>query len=97
MILSTTQQRLSTTFESFERFYHVVSALAPPDPELSKLVLQDPGKRKWEVGKAGYANWAVGQLLKRTNVGEELGASGSRSDPEAVQAALKAMDMDISQ
>jgi hypothetical protein len=89
-----TQQRLSTT-ERFERFYHAISTLAPPDPELSKLVLQDPRKRQWEVGKAGYTNWAVGQLLKRPKVGE--GLPGSRADPEAVKTALEAMDMDVSQ
>jgi len=90
---SATQQRLSTT-ERFERFYHAVSTLAPPDPDLSKLVLQNPGKREWEVGEAGYTNWAVGQLLKRTNVGE--GLRGSRADPEAIKTALEAMDMDVS-
>ncbi|TFK73473.1 hypothetical protein BDN72DRAFT_790795, partial [Pluteus cervinus] len=30
-----------------------------------KMQLTDPGKRMWETSKAGYVNWAVGQLKSR--------------------------------
>lgn len=45
-----------------------VSAL-PPHPHLTNADMHipglEPGKRQWEVGKAGYLNWASAQLAQQ--------------------------------
>ncbi|KAL0952564.1 hypothetical protein HGRIS_006820 [Hohenbuehelia grisea] len=52
--------------------HNAASSLAEVDPALlAQVPPPDPGKRPWETNKAGYLNWAVGQLLERGTTGAE--------------------------
>ncbi|EIN10910.1 Mis12-domain-containing protein [Punctularia strigosozonata HHB-11173 SS5] len=57
-----------------------VSELPPVEelPSTSPSLPQGAGKRQWEVGKPGYEQWAVSQLLakSRTRVGDKSGVIG---------------------
>jgi kinetochore protein Mis12/MTW1 len=74
---------------SFVRLYEVMSTLPPPDAELSQVLLQESGKRQWELSRTGYLNWAVVQLLDKTKVGR--GVTGEE-EVERVKAALSATE-----
>jgi kinetochore protein Mis12/MTW1 len=91
-------QSLGPLSEDFARFFRAVSSLPPSDPELSQLLLHDPGKRQWEISRTGYLNWAAAQLMNRVRV--RSGASGVSArvdrvvgDPEDIRAALEEAQM----
>ena len=60
----------------------------------------EPGKRQWEVGKAGYLNWATSQLAQQAqratagsvilDVQETIGATSK----EEMAAALGEIEQD---
>ena len=47
----------------------------------------EPGKRQWEVGKAGYLNWASTQLAQQTQ--RETGGSITLDAQETIGATSK--------
>ncbi|THU91635.1 Mis12-domain-containing protein [Dendrothele bispora CBS 962.96] len=51
--------------------HEALTNLPPLGPEtiaaLTQIPMTEPGKRQWETSKAGYLNWAVNQLLQRSN------------------------------
>ncbi|KAI6038446.1 Mis12-domain-containing protein [Pisolithus marmoratus] len=55
--------------DRFESMFTAASSLPPLTPEataaLTQLPLPDPGKRPWELSKAGYIDWATKQLLTK--------------------------------
>lgn len=78
-----------------------VSTLPPFDPANAHSLLPGPGKREWEIGKAGYVSWASAQLvrhakkaagsaLENASVEEARGAISK----EDVSAALRALERD---
>jgi kinetochore protein Mis12/MTW1 len=60
-------QSLGVLAKDTDELYAAVSTL-PPHPHLTNADVHipglDPGKRQWEVGKAGYLNWASTQLVQ---------------------------------
>ncbi|TFY82311.1 hypothetical protein EWM64_g1699 [Hericium alpestre] len=93
--LETLSQKLSDLFASMS---------AQPDLDFSNtdLPIQDPGKRTWETGKAGYIGWAVAQLIARSKradakdgeenaaVGAIVGETERVAKTEHVKGALEA-------
>jgi kinetochore protein Mis12/MTW1 len=61
-------QTLLVLAKDTEGLYSAVSTL-PPHPHLTNADVHvpglEPGKRQWEVGKAGYLNWASTQIVQR--------------------------------
>ena len=61
-------QTLGALAKDTDELYATVSTLPPPphptnaDVHIPGL---EPGKRQWEVGKAGYLNWASAQLVQQ--------------------------------
>lgn len=55
--------------DRFESMFTAASSLPPLTPEstaaLTQLPLPDPGKRPWELSRAGYMDWATKQLLAK--------------------------------
>lgn len=41
-----------------------VSTLPPLEPANTHSLPPGPGKREWEIGKAGFLNWANAQLVQ---------------------------------
>ena len=74
-----------------------VSALPPVDPTNADTPgLVEPGKRQWEVGKAGYLNWASAQLIRHAQLpgsasAEEMTTATSK---EEIAAALRGLERD---
>lgn len=93
----TNLESLNETSAHLEKLYKVVSVLPPPDPELAQVLLRDPGKRQWEISRAGYLNWAKQQLMNRERL-SNASASGLVIDerisgnPDDIRAALDVMD-----
>lgn len=62
-------QTLRALAKDTDELHATVSAL-PPHPHLTNADMNipglEPGKRQWEVGKAGYLNWASAQLAQQT-------------------------------
>jgi len=60
-------QTLDVLAKDTDELYATVSTL-PPHPHLTNADVHipglEPGKRQWEVGKAGYLNWASTQLVQ---------------------------------
>jgi kinetochore protein Mis12/MTW1 len=64
---------LHTLAEDVGALHETVSALPPLEPSNAlSLPPPGPGKREWEIGKAGYRNWANAQLLQH---GKEAGSA----------------------
>lgn len=67
-------QTLRKMSKEYQAMYESMASLPAPDSE-SNLLPQttEPGKRQWETGNSGYANWAVGQLLTKAGDGRNWG------------------------
>ncbi|KAH7920452.1 hypothetical protein BV22DRAFT_1133061 [Leucogyrophana mollusca] len=67
--------------DNYEELYSAVSSLPPLTPEstaaLTQLPLTDPGKRPWEINKAGYLDWASRQLLAKARQRDTAGEGSS--------------------
>ncbi|KAH7914095.1 Mis12-domain-containing protein [Hygrophoropsis aurantiaca] len=67
--------------DRYERMYSAVASLPLLTPEstaaLTQLPLADPGKRPWEINKAGYLEWASRQLLTKARQHDTAGAGSS--------------------
>jgi kinetochore protein Mis12/MTW1 len=80
-----------------DTLYADVSALPPVDPTNATMPgLLEPGKRQWEVGKAGYLNWASAQLTRHAQLpdgasAEEATATTSKDD---MATALRELERD---
>ena len=69
---------------------------------ITSLHLTDPGKRRWEMSKLGYLNWAAEQLLERSSepgrgkrareVSQMEGSAVNVGSVEDLRAALDAME-----
>ena len=63
---------LSQLVDQLESMFTSVSSLSPLTPEataaLTQIPLADPGKRPWEISKAGYSDWAAKQLLTQVKL-----------------------------
>jgi kinetochore protein Mis12/MTW1 len=61
-------QTLRALAKDTDELHATVSALSP-HPHLTNADMHipglEPGKRQWEVGKAGYLNWASTQLAQQ--------------------------------
>ena len=61
-------QTLRALAKDTDELHTTVSSL-PPHPHLTNADMHipglEPGKRQWEVGKAGYLNWATAQLAQQ--------------------------------
>lgn len=68
MLKSPSLDLLGTLPQKLTDIYQSASSLSPMDSSVP-ITLVDPGKQPWETSKTGYANWAVGQLVKRTKMG----------------------------
>ena len=77
---------LQAVAADFEQFYVGASSLPPVDPANADMPGLEPGKRQWEVGKAGYLNWASAQLIQPAP-GESV--LGGASAEEAIAATSK--------
>ena len=77
-------QTLRALARDTDDLHATVSAL-PPHPHVANADMYnpglEPGKRQWEVGKAGYLNWASAQLVQQ-------GQRGS-GGPVAVDGLMK--------
>ena len=78
-----------------------VSTLPPLDPANTHSLLPGPGKREWEIGKAGYLNWANAQLVRHAkkatgSAPESASIEEARGaiSKEHVSAALRALEHD---
>jgi kinetochore protein Mis12/MTW1 len=61
-------QTLGVLAKDTDELYAAVSTLPPyPQPTDADVHISgiEPGKRQWEVGKAGYLNWASAQLVQQ--------------------------------
>lgn len=80
-----------------DALYARVSALPPVDPANADASgLLEPGKRQWEVGKAGYLNWASAQLIRHAQLpggasAEEMSTAASK---ENMTVALRGLERD---
>jgi len=83
--------------------YASVSTLPPLESANTHTLLPGPGKREWEIDRAGYLSWASAQLvqhakktagsaLESASVEEARGAISK----ENVSAALRALEDDDS-
>lgn len=65
-------QTLRALAKDTDELHATVSEL-PPHPHLTNADVHvpglEPGKRQWEVGKAGYLNWASAQLAQQAQRG----------------------------
>jgi len=70
---------------------HVTVSSLPPHPHLTNADMQnpglEPGKRQWEVGKAGYLNWASAQLAQQAQ--RATGASVALNAQDKIVATSK--------
>ena len=96
-------QTLRALAKDTDELHTTVSAL-PPHPHLTNADILipglEPGKRQWEVGKAGYLNWATSQLAQQAqratagsvilDVQETIGATSK----EEMAAALGEIEQD---
>ncbi|KAI9434883.1 Mis12-domain-containing protein [Lactarius indigo] len=80
-----------------------VSALPPLDPANTQSLLPAPGKREWEMGRAGYISWVNAQLLRHANAatGSAPKSASVEEAPGAISkehlsAALRALEHDDS-
>jgi len=55
---------LHTLAEDVGALHANVSTLPPLEPVNTHSLPPGPGKREWEIGKAGYLNWANAQLVQ---------------------------------
>lgn len=65
-----------------------VSALLPIDPTNADVPGLEPGKRQWELGNAGYLNWASARLIQQAQRAPDGAVSGVASE-EAIVATAK--------
>lgn len=80
-------QTLGVLAKDTDELYATVSTLPPyPHPTDADVHISglEPGKRQWEVGKAGYLNWASAQLVQQAQR-----ASGGPVAQETIAAASK--------
>lgn len=100
----TATELLSTLPDQVLQLFDSVSSLPPLDPTAPTVQpLPDPSKRPWETSKAGYLNWAVGQLVSRSselapnsrgslNVGNTVQQAASIGEAPDLKNALKEFD-----
>ena len=83
-------QTLRALAKDTDKLHTTVSAL-PPHPHLTNADMHipglEPGKRQWEVDKAGYLNWASTQLAQQTQ--RETGGSVTLDAQETIGATSK--------
>ena len=97
-------QTLRTLAKDTDELHATVSAL-PPHPHLTNADVHipglEPGKRQWEVGKAGYLNWASAQLAQQAQRatsgsvvqdGQEMIAATSKSEMAAALGGIEHED-----
>lgn len=94
-------QTLLVLAKDTEELYSAVSTL-PPHPHLTNADVHvpglEPGKRQWEVGKAGYLNWASAQLVQQAQRASSgpvvLGAqeTTAATSKEEMAAALRQLE-----
>jgi kinetochore protein Mis12/MTW1 len=80
-----------------DALYAGVSALPPIDPTNADTPgLVEPGKRQWEVGKAGYLNWASAQLIQHAGLSGDASAEEAftATSKEEMAAALRGLERD---
>ena len=74
-----------------------ISTLPPLDPTNPDSLVPEPGKRQWEVGKAGYLSWARAQLvqggpLQGSASADEVNVAPSKDDVAAALHTLEPYD-----
>jgi kinetochore protein Mis12/MTW1 len=83
-------QTLRALAKDTDGLHATVSAL-PPHPHLTNADMHipgvEPGKRQWEVGKAGYLNWASAQLAQEAQ--RATGGSVALDAREMIAATSK--------
>ena len=81
-------QTLRALAKDTDELHATVSAL-PPHPHLTNADMHipgfEPGKRQWELGKAGYLNWASAQLAQQA----QRATGGSVDGQETIAATSK--------
>jgi len=87
-------QTLRALAKDTDELRATVSAL-PPHPHVTNADVHipglEPGKRQWEVGKAGYLNWASAQLAQQALRGTaalEAQETIAATSKEEIAAAL---------
>jgi kinetochore protein Mis12/MTW1 len=94
-------QTLRALAKDTDELHATVSAL-PPHPHLTNADMHipglEPGKRQWEVGKAGYLNWASTQLAQQAlratggSVAVDAQETTGATSKEEIAAALCEID-----
>jgi kinetochore protein Mis12/MTW1 len=83
-------QTLRALAKDTDELHATVSAL-PPHPHLTNAEMHipglEPGKRQWELGKAGYLNWASAQLSQQAQ--RATGGSVALDAQETIAATSK--------
>lgn len=74
---------IHTLAEDVGTLHANVSALPPLEPSNAlSLPPRGPGKREWEIGKAGYLNWANAHLVQQAK--KEVGSTLESDSAEKV-------------
>jgi kinetochore protein Mis12/MTW1 len=77
---------LHTLAEDVDALHATVSTLPPLEPSNAlSLPPPGPGKREWEIGKAGYLNWANAQLVQHAK--KEVGSALENDSAEEAPIA----------
>lgn len=83
-------QTLRALAKDTDELHATVSAL-PSHPHLTNADMNipglEPGKRQWEVGKAGYLNWASAQLAQQAQ--QATGGSVALDAQETIAGTSK--------
>ena len=94
---------LHTLADDVGALHASISALPPLEHTTTQSLPPGPGKREWEIGKAGYINWAnarlvqhakeaAGSTLENASAENELGLT-SNQDLTAALHALEHEDL----
>jgi kinetochore protein Mis12/MTW1 len=94
-------QTLRALAKDTDELHATVSAL-PPHPHVTNADMHtpgfEPGKRQWEVGKAGYLNWASSQLAQQAqwstggSVAVDAQGTIAATSKEEIAAALSEIE-----
>ncbi|KAI0291812.1 Mis12 protein-domain-containing protein, partial [Multifurca ochricompacta] len=86
-------RELHVLAKDVDTLYMNVSGLPPLDPIDMDVHLPEPGKREWEVGKAGYLSWASAQLIENAKGAAAGGSVLGGASAEEVSAVISKEDV----